>query len=154
MFTPSEEDDRVGRWLRRGLFLLILIVLLVWLASQTLLPDGDDERRIAYSDAKALVGGSPDDVARVLFEPKKNGLELRMTDGRILQTYYPVDESAVAFEELLDENAVAYDSRSRGDSAWWSFLTYLLPFVLFFGFWIFLMRSVQRAGWTQKSTSE
>jgi cell division protease FtsH len=33
-----------------------------------------------------------------------------------------------------------------GSSAWWSILTGLLPFVLLFGFWIFLMNQVQGGG--------
>jgi ATP-dependent Zn protease len=34
---------------------------------------------------------------------------------------------------------VAGDSKSSGSSAWWTMLTSLLPFVLLFGFWIFLV---------------
>jgi hypothetical protein len=29
-------------------------------------------------------------------------------------------------------------------AGWWSILTYLLPFLLFLGFWIFLMRNVRQ----------
>jgi ATP-dependent Zn protease len=50
------------------------------------------------------------------------------------------------FEELLDAQGIRYESRGSGDSAWWSILTYLLPFALFFGFWIFLMQRVQGKG--------
>ncbi len=39
-----------------------------------------------------------------------------------------------------------FDSKGTGEYAWWSILTYLLPFVLFFGFWIFLMNQVQGGG--------
>ena len=41
---------------------------------------------------------------------------------------------------------MAFDSKGTGQNAWWSILTYLLPFVLFFGFWIFLMNQVQGGG--------
>ncbi len=39
-----------------------------------------------------------------------------------------------------------YDSKGTGQSGWWSILTYLLPFVLFFAFWIFLMNQMQGGG--------
>ncbi len=39
-----------------------------------------------------------------------------------------------------------FDSKGMGGSPWWSLLTSLLPFVLLFGFWIFLMNQVQGGG--------
>jgi len=41
---------------------------------------------------------------------------------------------------------VQFDSKGVGSSPWWSILTSLLPFVLLFGFWIFLMNQVQGGG--------
>ena len=41
---------------------------------------------------------------------------------------------------------VPFDSKGTGGSPWWSILTSLLPFVLLFGFWIFLMNQVQGGG--------
>src|SRR5258706_11357344 len=43
-------------------------------------------------------------------------------------------------------NNVTFDSKGVGSSPWWSILTSLLPFVLLFGFWIFLMNQVQGGG--------
>ena len=42
--------------------------------------------------------------------------------------------------------ACPFDSKGGGSSPWWSILTSLLPFVLLFGFWIFLMNQVQGGG--------
>ncbi len=49
---------------------------------------------------------------------------------------------------MLEDSStpIPFDSKGTGDSAWWSILTYLLPFLLFFGFWIFLMNQVQGGG--------
>ena len=63
-----------------------------------------------------------------------------------IKVNYPSDQSQIEFQNLLEEKGVAFDSKGTGDSAWWSILTYLLPFVLFFGFWIFLMNQVQGGG--------
>ncbi|MGZ4440344.1 MAG: ATP-dependent zinc metalloprotease FtsH, partial [Gaiellaceae bacterium] len=41
---------------------------------------------------------------------------------------------------------VTFNSKGVGSSPWWSILTGLLPFVLLFGFWIFLMNQVQGGG--------
>jgi cell division protease FtsH len=121
-----------------------VIVVLVYLASQTLLDqEGDGEQAIAYSELKQLVRTEPESITEVVFVPRRNGIDVRLANGETLEAHYPSDESQLAFEQLLEENDVAHDSRGTGESAWWSILTYLLPFVLFVGFWIFLMRQVQ-----------
>src|SRR5262249_12017469 len=59
---------------------------------------------------------------------------------------YPSDQSAPVIERQLQQGKVNYDSKGIGSSPWWSILTSLLPFVLLFGFWIFLMNQVQGGG--------
>jgi ATP-dependent Zn protease len=115
------------------------------------LEDGGDPQEIAYSEAKALVTDSPQTIRKVVFHPRPKKLEIELTTGRTLESRYPSDESAVQFEQLLDANGVAYESRGSGDSAWWSILTWLLPFVLFFAFWIFLMSRVKGSRWDCRS---
>ena len=46
----------------------------------------------------------------------------------------------------MNKHGVPFDSKGVGSSPWWSILTSLLPFVLLFGFWIFLMNQVQGGG--------
>ncbi|TML17678.1 MAG: ATP-dependent zinc metalloprotease FtsH [Actinobacteria bacterium] len=46
----------------------------------------------------------------------------------------------------MADHGVTFDSKGTGSSPWWSILTSLLPFVLLFGFWIFLMNQVQGGG--------
>jgi cell division protease FtsH len=136
----------VSRFFRSALFPLIVIVLLVYLASQTLLPKNKDEQSVTYSGLKERIETNPSSFREVVFSPKGRSIEAVMQDGTKLNVHYPSDQSQVEFERLLDEKGVEYDSKGTGDSAWWSILTYLLPFVLFFGFWIFLMNQVQGGG--------
>ncbi|MFL6041527.1 MAG: ATP-dependent zinc metalloprotease FtsH, partial [Gaiellales bacterium] len=49
-------------------------------------------------------------------------------------------------QNQVSGDAVTIDGSKTGGSPWWSVLTYILPFVLFFGFWIFLMNQVQGGG--------
>src|SRR5207237_6676184 len=55
-------------------------------------------------------------------------------------------ESEASLEKAMLTNKVDFDSKGVGSSPWWSILTSLLPFVLLFGFWIFLMNQVQGGG--------
>jgi cell division protease FtsH len=137
----------LSRFFRSALFPLIVIVLLVWLASQTLLPGKSEEaEKITYSDLIQLVETSPDSIDSILFTPKGRQIDAELTSGKKFKVNYPSDESQANFQQTLQENDVPFDSKGTGDNAWWSILTYLLPFVLFFGFWIFLMNQVQGGG--------
>ncbi len=147
MFPPDER--RTNWWLRTavrsGLFPLILIVLLVYLAGQTLLGnDGGSAREVTYSEAKSVIRESPQRIDLVTFIPKRQRMDVTMNDGTALEASYPGDASAAALEALMDEHTVAHDSEGTGESAWWSLVKYLLPFTLFFAFWVFLMRNMER----------
>ncbi|MGH3041745.1 MAG: hypothetical protein ACREJR_11295 [Candidatus Rokuibacteriota bacterium] len=91
----------------------------------------------------AQIGEAPESVASVLFIPRKQGIEATLLDGRTVETSYPTDASQLRFQELLERRGVRFDSKGAGGSAWWSIATYLLPFVLFFGFWIFLLQQAR-----------
>jgi cell division protease FtsH len=135
----------LSRFFRSALFPLLIIVLLVWLASQTLLPNKDERQKIAYSELISKVETQPSSVQDLVFSPKGRGIEATVADAKV-KTNYPSDESQAAFQSLLQEKGVAFDSKGTGESPWWSMLTWILPFLLFFGFWIFLMNQVQGGG--------
>jgi cell division protease FtsH len=137
----------LSRFFRSALFPLIVIVLLVYLASQTLLPKNEEETKITYSQLIQQVETNPDQYEQVTFSPKGRSIEaVERGTGDKIKVNYPSDEAQIEFQNLLEEQGVLFDSKGTGDSAWWSILTYLLPFVLFFGFWIFLMNQVQGGG--------
>ncbi|MEX0850132.1 MAG: ATP-dependent zinc metalloprotease FtsH, partial [Gaiellaceae bacterium] len=134
----------MNRFFRSALFPLIVIVLLVYLASQTLLPGRGEQRKITYSDAKAEVRNG--NVNEVLFTPTRQSLTLTLVDGDKVKVNYPTPQSATQFENLLEEENVKFDSKGTGSSTWWSLLISVLPFVILIGFWIFLMNQMQGGG--------
>jgi cell division protease FtsH len=136
----------VSRFFRSALFPLIVIVLVVYLASQTLLPNRDEAKKIEYGQLIQTVESGSSEVKDVLFIPKSRTIEA-VVGGEKVKTNYPSDQSQETFQQLLQEKGITdFDSKGTGGSTWLSILTYLLPFVLFFGFWIFLMNQVQGGG--------
>ncbi len=134
----------MNRFFRSALFPLIVIVLLVYLASQTLLPGRSDQRKLTYSDLIAQVkDGAVNDV---LFTPNRQQITGTLVDGTKFKVNYPTPQSQIQFQNLLQEENVKFDSKGTGSSAWWTLLANLLPFVLLIGFWIFLMNQVQGGG--------
>lgn len=135
----------MSRFFRSALFPLILIVLLVYLASQVLLPRDGEAEKVTYSEFVADVRSNPGAIELVTFEPKDQAVNVALTNEKEFKVHYPTEESAFELQSLLVREGVTFDSEGTG-AAWWSFLTYLLPFVLFIAFWIFLMNQVQGGG--------
>jgi cell division protease FtsH len=136
----------VNRFFRSALFPLIIIVLLVYLASQTLLPGRQEQRKMTYSEAIAQVKNG--NVDEVLFTPSRQQINLTLVsgEGEKAKVNYPTPQSATKFQNLLEEHGVRFDSKGVGSSAWWALLINVLPFVLLIAFWIFLMNQVQGGG--------
>ncbi|HET7045196.1 MAG TPA: ATP-dependent metallopeptidase FtsH/Yme1/Tma family protein, partial [Gaiellaceae bacterium] len=134
----------MNRFFRSALFPLVVIILLVWLATQTLIPRSDNTQKLTYSQVRQEVKSG--DVSDVEFNPSKQEITGKLSGGEKFKVNYPTPQSQIEFENLLQQNDVRYDSKGVGSSPWWSILTSLLPFVLLIGFWIFLMNQVQGGG--------
>jgi cell division protease FtsH len=141
----------MNRFFRSALFPLIVIVLLVYLASQTLM-GSEPKEKVTYSQLQQRVESDPEAFKEIVANPSKQELtvELKPTGGEEkgekYKVAYPSPESLNNFESLMRNKDVQFDSKTIGGSPWWSLLTSLLPFVLLFGFWIFLMNQVQGGG--------
>ncbi len=134
----------MNRFFRSALFPLIVIVLLVYLASQTLIPRGEDQRKLTYSELQQRIKAG--DVQDAVFNPNRFQLSGTLVNGDKFKVSYPSDVSAFEVEKLLTAENVTFDSKGKGGSWWGSLLISVLPFVLLIGFWIFLMNQVQGGG--------
>jgi cell division protease FtsH len=134
----------VNRFFRSALFPLFVIVLLVYLASQTLIPHGKNAQKLTLSQFTQHV--QDHDVQSAEFNPSKRAISFKLSDGKKGTVHYPSDQNAPQLTKLLQDNQVQYDSKGTGSWSWIGFFTSLLPFVLLFAFWIFLMNQVQGGG--------
>jgi cell division protease FtsH len=139
----------LNRFFRSALFPLIIIAALVWLALQTLGGNNTKVEKQTTSYVYHLVtqpGATSQISGPVSINPTKQQLDLTLTDGKKISVHYATPESEAALEQAMLKHNVPFDSKGIGSSPWWSILTSLLPFVLLFGFWIFLMNQVQGGG--------
>jgi cell division protease FtsH len=134
----------VNRFFRSALFPLFVIVLLVYLASQTLIPHGKNTQKVTYSEFRQDITAGQ--ISSAEFNPSKRQISGKLNDGKKYSVHYPADQSVPGIETSLDKNHVSYDSKGTGNWSWIGFFTSLLPFVLLFAFWIFLMNQVQGGG--------
>ncbi len=134
----------MNRFFRSALFPLVVIVLLVYLASQTLMPRRDASEKMTYSQLiQATKNG---DVSEVTFTPNRQSISAVLDSGQKVKVNYPSPQSQVQYQNVLEEHNVKFDSKGIGTSAWWALVTGFLPFILLIGFWIFLMNQMQGGG--------
>lgn len=134
----------------RVIFPLVIIGALAWLAFSTLGTGDDGKQKYTFSQVLNQARQKPPVFKLVTFHPKTQEIEVEYLNGGKATVAYPVDQSAFEFQQMLEKNGVLFDSKRTGESPWSSILTSLLPFVLLFGFWIFLMRNVQSRGLTRR----
>jgi ATP-dependent Zn protease len=135
-----------GRGLLAKAFIpVVVIALLVWLAASSWGTGTDDtKQKFTFSQMLAQVRQQPGSIQSATFHPSTQDVEFRYADGTKAEATYPVDESAYELQQLLESKHILFDAKRSDSSPWWDILTSLLPFVLLFGFWIFLMQQVQR----------
>ena len=134
----------MNRFLRSALFPVVVITLIVWLGTQTLM---GHHKSTAKPDTH--VRG---DRAETRADPRRSSSTRTSTSAVRAERRDEVQgllrdrPGAGGSQKQLEEQQRHFDSKGIGTSAWWSILTSLLPFVLLFGFWIFLMNQVQGGG--------
>jgi len=139
----------VNRFFRSALFPLIIIAALVWLALQTLGSHGQKTSQQTLSGVIQTIKTDPASIDHAIFVPTKQEIDVYQTQadgGKKWVVHYAGDQSQAQIQQLMEQKNVTFDSKGIGSSPWWSILTSLLPFVLLFGFWIFLMNQVQGGG--------
>jgi cell division protease FtsH len=135
----------VNRFFRSALFPLVIIAALVWLALQTLGGHGPAKAAMTTYGFIQQVQTDPGSVQDVSIDPNHQSITATV-GGKQVTINYATPQSEYSIEQAMRSKSVAFNSKGIGSSPWWSILTGLLPFVLLFGFWIFLMNQVQGGG--------
>ena len=137
----------MNRFFRSALFPLVVIVLLVYLASQTLITRHGGTKKTTLSTLIEQVdNGGIDTSKAVVFSPNRQEISATLKTGEKVKVHYPTDQSQFQFQQRLELKGIPFDSKGVGSSPWWTLLTSLLPIVLLLAFWLFLMNQVQGGG--------
>ncbi|HUY44626.1 MAG TPA: ATP-dependent zinc metalloprotease FtsH [Streptosporangiaceae bacterium] len=138
----------MNRFFRSAFFPLIVIVLLVWLASQTLIPkkSNADPNIKTYSQLIDTVAAGSMQFSSVVFDPSKRAINATEADSKTVTVHYPSDQSLLQFQDLLQKKGIGFDAKGTGGFSWTALIGSFLPFLLLIGFWIFLMNQVQGGG--------
>ncbi|HET8756240.1 MAG TPA: ATP-dependent metallopeptidase FtsH/Yme1/Tma family protein, partial [Solirubrobacteraceae bacterium] len=137
------------RFFKSAAFPIIIVIILAFFASR-LISNSDRAERTDFATFLTQLDDSSKPIKSVTLETKDNSLEVTKPDGKKYEVGYPVDYSDVLVNKLRAAkdagNIQTFDVRPARSSVILSLLTYVLPFLIFIGFWIFLMNQVQGGG--------
>jgi cell division protease FtsH len=132
----------VRRFFRSAAFPILIVVVLAFFA-QHLINPGNREETPSYSDFLTQVDSHQ--IEEVTVNTKDNTLTVKPRNHDEYETGYP-DNTEESLINRLERNDVNTEVKGKGGSSLLSLLTYILPFLLFFAFWIFLMNQMQGGG--------
>ncbi len=139
----------MSRFFKSAAFPILIVVVLAFFAQKLI---GSAEKTTSYSYGQLVTQINAGDVQSLTLDQKDNSVAvvLKPVNGQPSVKYttgYPDSDSA-----QLINSAIAHDGptavavQDKSTNGWLSLLTYILPFVIFIGFWIFLMNQVQGGG--------
>ena len=133
----------MNKFLKSAAFPILIVILLVFVAQRLVVSESTAAPSPTFS--QLLTDIEAGKIASVTMSVGEQELSVTTTDGETFTTGYP-DQYADTLTQQLETANVPLTVEGRGSTPWWTFLITLLPFVLFIGFWIFLMNRMQGGG--------
>src|SRR5438046_858888 len=137
----------MSRFFKSAAFPILIVVVLAFFA-QKLISPGNGGTKYTYGDFVTQLGNG--DVKTVTLKNKDNSVSVTLKNGKHYDTGFTDADGDVITNKLqvakTEGKIENYDVESRHSNGWLSLLTYVLPFLIFIGFWIFLMNQVQGGG--------
>jgi cell division protease FtsH len=137
----------LNRFFKSAAFPILIVVVLAFFAQKLISPSQNNGPVHSYQTliANDIPGGL---VRSADIKTKDNTVDVTLKNGSKYEVGF-VDGQAAA--ELIKQLSNApskpqFNIEGRKSNGWLSLLTYVLPFLIFIGFWIFLMNQVQGGG--------
>jgi cell division protease FtsH len=137
----------MSRFFKSAAFPILIVVVLAFFVQKLVSPHSS-EPTPSYGDFITQLGRG--DVKTVDLKTKDNTIVVKLRNGQQYERGFLPDSSAQLENRLEkaknDGGLQDYNVEGTKSNGWLSLLTYVLPFLIFIGFWIFLMNQVQGGG--------
>ncbi|HSS56148.1 MAG TPA: AAA family ATPase, partial [Gaiellales bacterium] len=140
----------MSRFFKSAAFPIVVVVVLAFFAQKMIIDNSSSKQANTWNEF-TQAASSHNGVKYVKTNLGDNSLKYSTTKSDGSQTVTigipstALMDQAIAAAEANNANLVVDGSVTSG-SPWWSILVTILPFVLFFAFWIFLMNQMQGGG--------
>jgi cell division protease FtsH len=135
----------MSRFFKSAAFPILIVVVLAFFAQKLI---GNSSHTQKHSFGNMLSELQAGQVRSLTLKEKDNTANVTTTDGVKYTVGYPDQYTPElitdAHKYIADQTQ--FDIQGKASNGWLSLLTYILPFVIFIGFWIFLMNQVQGGG--------
>src|SRR4051794_11211739 len=137
----------MSRFFKSAAFPILIVVVLAFFA-QKLISPGPQDRPNTFADFLTQLDNGQ--ISKATVKTKDNTIDVVLRDKSKYEVGF-VDDYG---RKLTDQLSAAerthkiqdFNVEGRKSNGWLSLLTYVLPFLIFIGFWIFLMNQVQGGG--------
>ncbi|GAC1438595.1 MAG: ATP-dependent zinc metalloprotease FtsH [Solirubrobacteraceae bacterium] len=137
----------MNRFFKSAAFPILIVVVLAFFAQKLISPSQNNGPPHNYQSL--ITHDLPNNLVRsVDIRTKDNTVDVQLRDNSKYEIGF-VDGQAAAdlIKQLtLAPGHPAFNIEGRKTNGWLSLLTYIIPFVLFLGFWIFMMNQMQGGG--------
>ncbi len=135
------------RFFKSAAFPILLVVILAFVAQKVISSPSGTEAPSYNELVKPKTGLiAQEKVEEVTINTKDNTLDVKEKNGESYSTGYPPNTEQSLLNLIDQTENVKTTVHGSGSSSLLNVLTFILPFVLFFGFWIFLMNQMQGGG--------
>ena len=135
----------MSRFFKSAAFPILIVVVLAFFAQKLI---GSSSHTQKQSFGNLLTQLQAQQVKGLTLKEKDNTATSRSPTDASTRVGYPDQYTpqliTSAHRNIADQSQ--FDIQGRASNGWLSLLTYILPFVIFIGFWIFLMNQVQGGG--------
>jgi cell division protease FtsH len=137
----------MSRFFKSAAFPILIVVVLAFFAQRLISPN-DEANKPTFRDFNSQLDAGT--IRNVNMKNKDNTVEVTLRDGTKYKVGFADDYGGILTNRLIaaQESGKLQDFNITGrqSNGWLSLLTYVLPFLIFIGFWIFLMNQVQGGG--------
>ena len=140
----------MSRFFKSAAFPIVVVVVLAFFAQKMIIDNSSSKQANTWNEF-TQAANSHDGVKYLKTNLGDNSLKYSTTKSDGSQTVTigipstSLMDQAISAAEANNPNVVV-DGTPTSGSPWWSILVTILPFVLFFAFWIFLMNQMQGGG--------
>jgi cell division protease FtsH len=135
----------MSRFFKSAAFPILIVVLVAFLATR-LIPSSSSNAKTHTYQTLVSTDIPSGNVEKVDIKQKGSSVEVKLKHPSETYEVGYVDQAAPELIKQLKEADVPFNIETNKSSVLLGILTYIIPFVLFLGFWIFLMNQVQGGG--------